>query len=365
MIATSSTLFRYISRQFLVNLFFLMLFLLGIMMLLDIIEALRRAAGGHPAPFGLLFSMTLLKLPYLGERILPMGILFATIYTCWKMNKTSELVVIRSSGLSVWQFLSPLIICAGITGILSTAVLNPVSSIFLSRHQQLDRVYFQNDVNLVAVSKTGIWLRQPSEQGYALIHSESFDQKQWQLNKVIVLFFDDADNFIRRMDSPVTYLRDRYWDIRQPLVSDRDGGFQRFEARQLPTELTSQKIEESFADPETVSFWNTPEYIHIMEETGFPATRIYLHFHTLLAKPFLFVAIVLLAATFSLRPPRFGGTASLVMMGVAVGFFIFFLQSMLEAFGISQKIPVHLAAWSPALIGLLLGGTALLHLEDG
>lgn len=365
MIAPSSTLFRYISRQFLVNLLVMMLILLGLMLLFEIIDFLRRTSAVQRAPLGLILSMSFMKLPYLGERILSMGILFAAIYTCWKLNKTSEMVVIRSSGLSVWQFLSPLIICALLIGVFSTAVLNPVSSTFLSKYQQLDRVNFRNNANLVTVSKTGIWLRQPSEQGYALIHSASFDQKEWQLNHVIVLFFDQEDNFVRRMDSAVAYLREGYWDIKRPLINDKNGKLQRVETRQLPTELTAQKIEESFADPETISFWNIPEYIHIMEETGFPATRIYLHFHTLLAQPLLFMAMILLAATFSLRPPRLGAAAYMILLGVAVGFFVFFLQSMLQAFGISQKIPVPLAAWSPSVIGLLLGGTALLHLEDG
>lgn len=365
MISPSSTLFRYISRQFILNLFVLMLILLGIMVVFNVIDLLRKASGAQHLPFSMMLTMSFLKLPYLGERVLPIGILFAGIYTCWKLNKTSELVVIRSSGLSAWQFLSPIILCAVVIGGLSTAVLNPISSIFFSRFQQLDRIYFQNNINLITVSRTGIWLRQPSEEGYALIHSDSFDQKEWQLNKVMVLFFDKADNFIRRLDSPVAYLRDGYWEFRQPIVNDKKGGLQRSEARLIPTDLTAQKIEESFADPETIPFWNIPAYIRIMEDIGFPATRISLHFHTLLAQPFLFAAMILLAATFSLRPPRMGGVAYLVVLGVAVGFFIFFLQSILEVFGISQKIPVHLAAWSPAMIGLLLGVAALLHLEDG
>jgi lipopolysaccharide export system permease protein len=342
-----------------------MLILLGIMLLFEIIEFLRRTSNMPQAPFSLMLSMSLMKLPYLGERVLPMGILFAAVYTCWKLNKTSELVVIRSSGLSAWQFLSPLLICALLTGIFSTAVLNPISSVFLSKYSYLERVHFRNNANLVTVSKTGIWLRQPYERGYAMIHSATFDQKEWQLNNVMVLFFDDKDNFVRRLDSPVAYLREGYWDIQQPLVNNKGGALQRFDSRQIPTELTAQKIVESFADPDTISFWSIPEYIHIMEATGFPATRLYLHFHTLLAQPFLFAAMILLAATFSLRPPRLGGTAYMIVLGVAVGFFVFFLQSVLQAFGLSQKIPVNLAAWSPALIGLLLGGTALLHLEDG
>ena len=364
MIAAPSTLFRYISRRFLTSFVVLMAILLGILLLFDTIELLRRASTKPDIPLGLILSMSLMKLPTLGQIILPIGILFTAIHTCWKLNKTSEIVVIRSCGLSVWQFLSPMLLCALLIGVLSTTVINPVSSIFLSKHNRLDNLHFQGGRDPVAVSKTGIWLRQPSEQGYALIHSESFNKEQWQLNNVTILFFNDTNTFLRRMDSPIAYLKEGYWEIRQPIINDKNGS-RRFDIQKLTTSLTAQKIEESFADPETISFWSIPEYIHIMEETGFPATRLYVHFHTLLAQPFFFLSMVLLAATFSLHPPRFGGGASMIVLGIATGFFIFFMESMLQAFGVSQKIPAHLAAWSPSIIGLLLGITALLHLEDG
>ncbi len=365
MIAPSSTLFRYVSRQFLINLAGLMTVLLGLVLLLDVIELLRRTSGMPHVSFGLVLSMSLMKLPYLGERMLPMGVLFSAIYTCWKLNKTSELVIIRTSGLSAWQFLSPLVVCALLAGLFSTTVINPVSSTFMSKYEQIERVRLTNDPDLATVSKTGVWLRQPVEEGYALLHAATFDKREWQLNNVTVLFFDTHDDFIRRLDADIAFLRPGFWDIRAPLLNGKSGGVQRIEYYTIPTGLTAQKIEESFADPDSISFWSIPEYIHIMEMTGFPATRLYLHFHTLLAQPFLFAAMILLAATFSLRPPRFGGAAMMIVTGVGVGFCVFFLQSMLQAFGVSQKIPAYLAAWSPAAIGLLLGGTALLHKEDG
>ena len=55
----------------------------------------------------------------------------------------------------------------------------------------------------------------------------------------------------------------------------------------------------------------------------------------------------------------------MIGLGVAIGFFIFFMESILQAFGISQKIPVYLAAWTPAIVSLLMGTSALLHMEDG
>jgi lipopolysaccharide export system permease protein len=257
-----------------------------------------------------------------------------------------------------------MLIGALFTGIFATAVVNPFSSTLLAKYDQMVALYLQHNSNLVTVSRTGIWLRQPTQAGYALIHSAAFDEHEWRLSGVTIFYFDDQDNFLTRIDSPVAYLKDGFWEIHDALINEKSSSHHE-EVRKLSTELTAQKIEESFADPDTISFWSIPEYIYIMDETGFPTTPLHIHFQALLAQPFLFMAMVMLAATFSLRPPRFGGTGGMIVLGVALGFFIFFMESMLHAFGISQKIPVYLAAWTPSVVSLLLGTTALLHLEDG
>ena len=365
MIAGTGTLFRYISRHFLFNFLGLTLILLGLVYVFDTIELLRRAADRPGVPFGLVLSMAAMKLPMVGQQIIPFAVLFAAIYTCWRLNKTSELVVIRAAGLSAWQFLAPMIACAFGVGLLTTMAINPIGSIMLSKYAQMEIVHLQKTDNLVTVSRTGIWLRQPAEDnGYALLHAENFEQKEWRLGNVIVLFFDADDTFQKRIDSPSVLLKDGFWDMQNALINTPTGA-SRQDLLALPTELTAEKIEESFADPETISFWQIPQYLRIMTETGFPGTRLAIHFQSLLAQPFLLAAMILLAATFSLRPQRIGGTALMITLGVAVGFFIFFMESILQAFGISQKIPVSLAAWTPALVSLLLGTTALLHMEDG
>ena len=364
MMTASSTLSRYLMRTFLFNFCMLMLILLGIIYVFEGVELLRRSAGSDALALDKVMVMSLMKLPFTGSILMPFGMLFSAIYTCWKLNKTHELVVIRAAGLSVWQFLAPLVAVALLVGVVTTAVINPVSAIMLSRFQGLEEAHLGRQSSLVAVSSTGIWLRQPAEGGYALIHAAALDQQEWRMSQVIVYFFDNEDNFIKRVDSPVAYLKDGHWDIRDAQVNDK-GGTHTHESFTIPTELNAHKIEETFADADTISFWNIPEYISIMEETGFPTTRLRMHFQSLLAKPLMFAAMILLAATFSLQPPRFGGTGILIALGVGAGFFVFLMESTLGAFGVSQKIPAALAAWTPATVALLLGITALLHLEDG
>ena len=66
-----------------------------------------------------------------------------------------------------------------------------------------------------------------------------------------------------------------------------------------------------------------------------------------------------------LGPARRGGVARMIGSGVAAGFALFVVSKVAEEFGQSGALPPMLAAWAPALSGLLLAVALLLHLEDG
>ena len=121
----------------------------------------------------------------------------------------------------------------------------------------------------------------------------------------------------------------------------------------------------SGSSPETISFWELPAFIRVLENAGFSAVRHRLYWHRLLAGPLLLFAMVLLAATFSLRPPRRGGTLALALAGIAAGFLLYFVSNVVAALGQNASIPVALAAWTPVGVSTLVAVTLLLHLEDG
>ena len=114
-----------------------------------------------------------------------------------------------------------------------------------------------------------------------------------------------------------------------------------------------------------MSFWELPRFISILESAGFSAVRHRLHWHSLLASPLLLCAMVLIAAIFSLRMTRRGGTLPWACAGLFFGFFLYFMSDVVFALGLSSRIPEVLAAWTPATVTTLLGVASLLHLEDG
>ena len=55
----------------------------------------------------------------------------------------------------------------------------------------------------------------------------------------------------------------------------------------------------------------------------------------------------------------------MVVGGVASGFVLFVVSNLVFALGLSAKVPVALAAWTPTGVSLIFGASTLLHLEDG
>ena len=359
------TLSRYLVRCYCLNFIVLLMGLLAVVYLFDTVELLRRAAKMENIPLALTLQMSLYKLPEVGQLVFPFAVLFSAMLTFWQLARRHELVIVRSSGLSVWQFLTPIIVVALMIGVLTVTLINPLSALFVSKYESLESEYLENKSSLVTLSEQGLWLRQEHDGGTAILHSAKIQMPDWVLNKVMVFFFSPENNFLRRIDAGSAKLEAGQWTFNRAVINAPQEKPKQADILSMATDLTISELENSFSTPETISFWKLPAYIKVLEETGFDSTRLKIHFQTQLAQPLLFMAMILLAASVSLRPPRLRGTVILMMSGVFIGFMVFFSSSFLQTLGISQQIPVIVAAWFPAIISFLLGIGVMMMLEDG
>lgn len=375
MINMTMTLGAYLARTYVFNTLIILLGLLAVIYLFDTVELIRRASKAQDVPMTLVLQMGLLKLPEVGQILFPFAILFGAMAAFWQLNRRSELVVLRSSGFSVWQFLAPVIVVAVALGVLQMTVINPVGAILIGKYEQLEGRYLKHEENQIAIFQEGLWLRQSfdgemmqdhgTQKPYVILHARKIQQPEWILKNVTVFYFDAQDTFLRRVDAPLAALEPGAWIFKEPHVYNQDGSVEQLASLGLATQLSIQDIEESFSSPASMSFWQLPAHIRTLEETGFDASRLRVHYHNLLSQPLFFAAMILLAATVSMRPPRMGRAFLLISTGIFIGFFVFFMSSYLQALGASQQIPPVLAAWSPALVCLLLGLSAIINLEDG
>jgi len=363
----SKTLSFYIGRHFLLSFAVIFALFMFLILIFDAVELLRRSAARPDVTFALVVEMAFLKLPYMGQQVLPFAILFGGMNAFWRLTRSQELVITRAAGVSAWQFLFPVIALAILLGVFQITVLNPLSSTTLTRFERLESTLLKGHKSFLALSKGGLWLRQSNAEGQSVVHSDFILQsgKDVELRNVIVFNYEGTDKFLNRIDAEYARLEDGFWHLTNAWVYKPEIPPSYEKNYWLATDLTLSKIQDSFAPPETMSFWDLPGFIKTLEKAGFSAVRHRLYWHSLLAAPLLMCAMVLIAASFTLRHSRQGGTTFVIVGGVMTGFVLYFFSDIVFALGLSDSIPVILAAWTPSGVATLLGLATLLHLEDG
>lgn len=293
----TATLSLYLAKRYFINLFVLVLALLAIIYLFDTVELIRRASSKPNVSLGLILQMGMLKLPEVGQTLFPFAVLFSAMFTFWQLTRRYELIVVRSSGFSVWQFLLPVAAVGVLFGITQMTVINPVGAVFIGKFEHLERTYLKRQESQIAVFQEGLWLKQAiliesntTEEstathevqeiqpdlisGYVILHAQKVKQPEWILKNITVLYFTDTNHFLQRIDAKTAELKNSFWVLNDVTVHKNISTPVKTKTYQVPTTLTTQEIEESFSSPESMSFWKLPAYIQTLEQTGFDATRL-------------------------------------------------------------------------------------------
>ena len=369
------TLMTYVARRFAAMALLMVLSLSALVALFDLIELLRRAATRPEANFALVAQIAALRVPYVAMQILPFAVLLGGIIAFWRLTRFSELVVARAAGISAWGFLAGPVLVALLLGLGASTALSPLSSAMLARAERLDQLYLRNVGGITALAGGRLWLRQADEglqpQGVAIISGRPIATRELRpgealrLAEVTIWRLSADDRPLARIEAASALLQPGRWRFEGAVVFGAERVAGAPQSIDFPTELTPERIENSFATPDTLSLWALPEFIRILEDAGFSAIRHRLHFQSLLALPLLAIAMALLAAGFSMRSARRGGVARMIAGGISAGFALFVLDKITGEFGEAGTLPVVLAAWAPAGAGFLLAAALLLHLEDG
>ena len=359
------TLSRYFAMRFVSSVVGSLIGVIALAAMIDYVELMRRGADWPNATAWLLAKISMYRVPQLTERIMPFSVLVGAMSCYLGLSRRHELVVARAAGVSAWQFVAPAMIAAFIFGTIATTLYNPLSAMLHERSKRLEADMQGGNVSALQWNLSGFWVRQKSNDGAAIINATTSREQGAQLGGVSVYTFDNAGDFQQRIEAKSASLREGYWQLEEARVYTPGKAPDLEQTYRLPTNLTLEQVRESFATPETVPFWQLPSYIELADRAGLRAAGYRLQYHELLARPFLLAAMVLLAASVSLRFFRFGGVQKMILSGISAGFLLFVLSKITEDMSKSELLSPVAAAWIPVVIGGLTGFVVLLYQEDG
>ncbi len=366
----STILSAYVGRTFLVSFLGVLAFIVGLILLGDTIELMRRLSSKENADIGTVLTMALLKLPQMLHLVMPFAVMLGCMVALWRLGRSHELVAVRSAGVSVWQILAPVLAAAFVLGVVEVTVFNPLASALHSRFEAYEDRFSIRDQGPLSLGEGGLWLRELQADGSSVmvVHAGRVrqDASELKLYDLSILFIGPDKRFKSRIEAKSATLLDGMFRLQDATDMQPGKASRPVPTMEIATNLTPQRINDNFASPESISFWQLPEYIAYFEASGFSAHKQRMYFHGLLASPLLLCAMVLVAAAFALQSNvRSGGMLLRLGTGVVAALLFYFFSNIVNALGASQTLPLVLAAWAPPVVTALSGLALLFHFEDG
>lgn len=338
MILKPKVLTLFLLRRFFASFFIVMFTVCGIIFSVTFVERL----SSNPDAISTLMDAWVRLLEYI-PMFLPLAVFMGTLVAFYNLTKSSELIIISSTGMSPFQIARPFLFGGILIGIFASTIVNPYSVNLTTKNitnQQLQLV------------DNAIWVRETSDNGYLTIHAKDVNMQNQDMifKDVIVLTQDKNFKLTERISAQKVKLSVDGIDIKNANIIGQDGTEHKSE-KHINTKLTPSTILERYLQPDQISFWKLPVFIHKMESIGAPTRGHLIQFWTLLFLPLNMIAMVILGIAFSQTKQRrnysFGIKFSL---GILTCFALYFTVNLFKALGNTGALPPLVSIIAPQII---------------
>jgi lipopolysaccharide export system permease protein len=358
----------YLLRRLGVNFVLVSGIFFGMMLLVDMIEQMRRLSSRSPAFLDVL-HLSLLNTPRNFHEILPLILLLAAMWLGLTWSRASEFVVIRASGKSVARLMAVPVLVILLSSAGMVAAINPIVAA-TSRAFDASFAELRGRASSAALlSGRNIWLRQATPDGYDVIHAHEARDFGASLLDVTILRFSPTGEVVQRLRAETAQLGRGVWNVQNARLWDLQAPNPEqaaidLPAIDLPTDLTLERIRDSFGTAQNIPIFALPAFIADLERAGFAAREHRIRLHMELSLPVMLTAMAVLALVLNIYHMRSGRVGLRVLVTIMAGFTLFFLRNFARVLGETGQIPVLLAAWGIPIAAFLLAIGLMLNLEE-
>lgn len=343
----------YIAKSWLRFLLLCLSGFVGLYLVVDLIEKIPRflRSGGNAID---IVEYFIFKLPEMFSRTATFSILMATLLTLGALSKESEIIAMRSCGISILRISMPMLalgFTASILLFINAELILPYS---YAHTEMIDRVKIKKKGERVTFKRNNIWFRSDA----SILQARLFEPKTKTLSGVVLWNVNESMNPIARIDAEDAVYKDGSWLFNSVTEKTfKTSGFSEntLKSKTIDIKLKVEDLQILDSDADNLSIRTLKDYAENLRRGGYQAYRYLTLMHTKIASPFAALIMVLLGIPFALRSGRSGGIAMGIGAGIGIGFAYFMVNALLLSYGRSGVLPPFAAAWGANFLFMTTG----------
>lgn len=326
----------------------------AVYLVLDMMEKIPRflRAGGELDDILRFFVW---KLPEMVGQTAAFSVLMATLLTLGLLSRNSEIIAMRSCGISLLSISLPMVGLGFVVSLLLLVNAEMIVPRCFERMEHTERVKIKKQGVNAVFKRNNIWFRSDNK----ILQARFFDPQTKTLRGVIIWTLDPGMNPLSRIDAESADFQVDHWTLRKAELKDfsKGQGFagQKSPAMDISLNLKIDDLKVLGNNADNLSYRKLKEYAENLQSGGYQAFRYLTMMHTKFSAPFAAFVMVILGIPFALRNSRSGGMALGIGASIAIGFAYFVVNAVLLSYGRSGVLPPVVAAWGANVLFVLSG----------
>ena len=349
---------RYIIYKFLSTYIFLITIIVVIAVIFDFNEQIDKLTRSHAPMQKIIFDYYVNFIPYFANLFSPLFVFIAVIFFTSKLADNSEIIAMKSTGMSFRRLLRPYMVSAAIIALSSFllgAYVIPQTSVervnFYNRYikkksdiTSIDNVQMQVDTGVVAYIT---YFDNVTKRGYGFSLDKFVDKKLVSHLTAQTITYDTLAE--RRCS----------WTLQQYQIRTLQGKREKLESgAKLDTIIMMEPKDFFFVrnQQETMTLPQLNEFIDRQKLRGAAGISTFeVEYHKRFAAPFAAFILTLIGVTLSCEK-RKGGMGASIGAGIALSFAYILFQTISATFAINAGWPPMLSVWIPNILFAIIAG---------
>jgi LPS export ABC transporter permease LptG len=358
---------EYVVREFLGTFLLVLAGFVMLMLVFTFFELIGDILRNHIA-LPLIGEYLVNLAPSMLYQITPLAVLIAVLVTFGVLNRNSEIVAMKATGISLYRLVVPIVSIAAILA-LTLFLFDQFYLPQANRRQEALHNIIKGRPPQTVLHPEQNWIFGQPHHGEParIFYYQFFDPERNQFANLSLFEFNPSTFALSRRIFATRAVWDRAsstWIFLNGWQRDIDGAtvtdFHEFsqasfaEIHEDPAYFKKESLQ-----AQEMNFGQLDRYIGDLRQSGFDTMRLRVELWQKLAYPLVAIVMAVLAIPFALSMGRRGSlTGIAVAIGVALAYFV--VNGLFSALGYVNYLPAALAAWSSDLLFGLVGGYLLL-----
>lgn len=309
------------------------------------------------------FQYVAYKIPFIVTQALPVVLLMAILIVFGLMNKHNELIIINSSGISIYALVKPVLLISAVAALCLFFLTEHVVPLTM---RQSNAIRYQEirGTTTISVKKENIWIKGPRR----ITHIKYFDPATKAIFGFTRYFFDADFRLVRRLDAARGEFKNDKWTLHGAMDQQLDQGAKTYEINMKETldedlQLHPDDFLRIVQKSEEMNFEELRTYIEKVESEGYDARVYRTDLYAKSAAPFVCIIMGLVGIGLTAGRRFNKGLPISITIGICLGFLYWVFQSFCVSLGYANVLPPLLAAWIANGIFLCAGIVLVINAE--